>query len=248
MEVIKNGFKNERLGVELDVYVIEGKEWFKDSDIANFLEYRDSYNMKRVIDFLSENSIPRITRNGYEAHYINEFALYEAVLKIRNSETDDTKKKRYTKAREFQQWVFSEVLPSLRKTNSYVDEKYITDSQREELVKDQARKLDNYSSVFEQSAQNRNLKKFLEYMFKGRITDPFAQFIDYMKICKTLDCDNVPTEKFRELNKKHDYFKWQLEVDHEDKWKIEVKPNGMKHLLDTLGEENGKLIFRKRGD
>ena len=29
MKIIKNGFKNERLGVELDVYVIDGKEWFK---------------------------------------------------------------------------------------------------------------------------------------------------------------------------------------------------------------------------
>ncbi|MGL6100214.1 MAG: BRO-N domain-containing protein [Fusobacteriaceae bacterium] len=133
MKVIKNGFVNERLGIELDVYVIGGKEWFKDSDVAMFLEYRDSYNMKRTIDLLEENSIPRITRNGYEAHYINEVAMYEAVLKIRNSDTDNVKQRRYNKAREFQKWVFSEVLPSIRKNNYYVDEKNINVNQISKL-------------------------------------------------------------------------------------------------------------------
>lgn len=129
MEIIKNGFKNERLGIELDVYVIGGKEWFKDSDIAKFLDYRDSYNMKRSISFLNENSIPRFTRNGYEAHFINEYALYECVLKIKDSDKDNIKHQRFLKAREFQKWVFEEVLPSLRKNNFYINKNQITKEQ-----------------------------------------------------------------------------------------------------------------------
>ena len=42
MEIKKNGFKNVRLGIELDVYVMKGKEWFKAQDISEYLGYRDA--------------------------------------------------------------------------------------------------------------------------------------------------------------------------------------------------------------
>ncbi|MGL5970528.1 MAG: hypothetical protein ACRCZL_00780, partial [Cetobacterium sp.] len=37
------------------------------------------------------------------------------------------------KAREFQKWVFSEVLPSIRKNNYYIDDKYVTRVQYDRL-------------------------------------------------------------------------------------------------------------------
>lgn len=132
MDIIKNGFKNERLGIELDVYVIDGKEWFKAQDVSEYLEYAETKDMTRNIDFIEENTyrhiMPTAQGNNYEAIFINEIALYEIICKIRKSNTE-----RYNKAREFQKWVFEEVLPSLRKNNFYVDSENITKSQVDRL-------------------------------------------------------------------------------------------------------------------
>lgn len=130
MKIIKNGFKNERLGIELDVYEIEGKEWFKAKDISDFLEYRDARDMVRIVSFnenINTHIVPNVV-NPRGTTFINEFALYEIVCKINKTDIE-----RYNKAREFQQWVFSEVLPSLRKNNFYVDKNNITESQAEKL-------------------------------------------------------------------------------------------------------------------
>lgn len=132
MEIIKNGFKNEKLEIELDVYIIEGKEWFKAQDISEYLGYRDTDKMTRNIDNIDKNSCTHIMgtaqNNKYYATFINEFALYEAILKIRKSDLS-----RYEKARNFQEWIFEEVLPSIRKNNYYVDKENITESQLDKL-------------------------------------------------------------------------------------------------------------------
>lgn len=132
MEIIKNGFKNERLGIELDVYIIDGKEWFKAQDISELLNYRDLNNMKRSIEITELNSctqtLSTVQGNRYGALFINESALYEIIFSITRRDIE-----RYNKAREFQQWVFSEVLPSIRKNNFYIDKENITESQTEKL-------------------------------------------------------------------------------------------------------------------
>lgn len=132
MEIIKNGFKNPRLGIELDVYKIDGKEWFKAQDVAEHLRYRDGYTMLRNLDSIEENSTTQTVcsaTNGYSAKFINETALYEITLKIRKSDAE-----RYERAREYQKWVCYEVLPSLRQNNFYIDNDHITSQQKEQLM------------------------------------------------------------------------------------------------------------------
>lgn len=71
MRIIKNGFKNARLGVELDVYVIDGKEWFKAQDISEFLGYQKTTNMTRNIDksfiYCIENEFRTNQGNKYKS-------------------------------------------------------------------------------------------------------------------------------------------------------------------------------------
>ena len=138
MKIVKNGFKNERLGVELDVYIINGKEWFKAQDISNHLDYIQASDMLRNIDFIEDNTIKHnmlSDKGNYtDTRFINEIALYECVLKIRDSKTDLVKHNRYLKAREFQRWVFEEVLPSLRKNNYYIDKDNITKEQANKAI------------------------------------------------------------------------------------------------------------------
>ena len=120
MKKIENKFVNEKLGLMLDVYADEnGKEWFKAQDIAEFLEYRDTHTMTR---YLNEPEMHSYTLNWctaqgnqYQAMFIDEYALYEVVLRVTKADAV-----RYEKAREFQRWVFGEVLPELRKHGAYV--------------------------------------------------------------------------------------------------------------------------------
>lgn len=247
MEIIKNGFKNEVLGIELDVYMIDEKEWFKDSDIANFLEYRDSYNMKRSIDFLKENSIPRFTRNGYEAHYINEVALYEAILKIRNSETDEIKKSRYNKAREFQKWVFSNVLPSLRKNGYYLNED-MSSEQYEKLQEElriRNQQVDNFSNMIGGNTRKKQkLETFLKDMFP-HIKDGYKQFLNNMVSSGSLDSNYNPTEVFKKINAERHIFTHTTSITYGVDTYLSLTNIGMVEMSKRLYEDNGKIKLRK---
>ena len=118
----KNGFKNERLGLALDVYTFNGKEWFLAKDISDYLGYIETKDMTRNLDSMEKHScrhiMPTPQGNKYEAVFIDEYAVYEAVLKVRKSNSE-----RYAKAQSFQDWVFGEVLPSIRKNGGYIDGK-----------------------------------------------------------------------------------------------------------------------------
>lgn len=120
MKKIENKFVNEKLGLMLDVYVDEnGKEWFKAQDISEFFGYNETRDMVRNLDSMEKHSyrhnMTTAQGNRYQAVFIDEYALYEATLKIRKVDIE-----RYNKAQAFQDWVFGEVLPELRKHGAYV--------------------------------------------------------------------------------------------------------------------------------
>lgn len=118
MEKLDKKFKNEKLGLELDIYEDNGKEWFKAQDVSEFLGYRMASDMTRMITF-EENATTCILRTGINntstVTMINEMAIYEIVCKITKADAN-----RYEKAREFQRWVFGEVLPEIRKHGAYI--------------------------------------------------------------------------------------------------------------------------------
>lgn len=118
-------FQNEKFG-EVRTVVIDGEPWFVAKDIAAILEYRNAPDMTRILDedekgtqivrTLGGNqemnttqivrSIP--SRGNPNISVINESGLYHAVFQSRKPEAQD-----------FRKWVTSEVLPSIRKTESY---------------------------------------------------------------------------------------------------------------------------------
>ena len=134
MKKLDKTFKNERLGLELEIYENNGKEWFKADEIAKFFNYDKS---QRLLDNLnsSEDHFTSINEGGtgetsanasckfdgstnrsYNKYYIDEYALYEVTLRITKANPE-----RYEKARIFQDWVFGELLPEIRKHGGYLD-------------------------------------------------------------------------------------------------------------------------------
>lgn len=83
--------------------------WFVATDVSAVLEYRDAFNMTRILDDDEKGTHTVSTLGGdQEVTVISESGLYHAVLKSRKQV-----------AVEFRKWVTKEVLPSIRRTGSY---------------------------------------------------------------------------------------------------------------------------------
>lgn len=120
MRKLDKYFRNERLGLELDIYEENGKEWFKAQDISEFFGYEATAQMTRNLNKPETHSYMQTLHtaqgNEYQAMFIDEYALYELTLKITKANPE-----RYEKAQVFQDWVFGELLPELRKHGGYLD-------------------------------------------------------------------------------------------------------------------------------
>lgn len=245
MEIKRNGFKNERLGIELDVYIIKGGEWFRAMDIAKYLDYRDSERFTRTITFeenVSTHNVGSETIKHNET-FINEFGLYETLCKITK-----TNMERYNKAREFQKWVFSEVLPSLRVNNFYVDKNNINEIQVEQLIKEVnvlTQQRNNFSNILMYNKKKKQkLKTFLEDMFKD-VEDVYQQFLDNMKDKGSLDENYQPTQLFMDMNKIKDMFEHKTITNTVRVDEFTLTNLGMEELGRRLYIEDGKLKIRK---
>lgn len=132
-------FENKRLGMEIYVYDINGGEWFIGKDIAKLLEYSDEsstiskkvnnkYKNKIYVKTIEnigncQNGNSEIIEFNNNLTMINEFGLYQLVCSSKMSE-----------AINFQEWIYEEVLPSIRKNNFYVDENYVSKEQLNDLM------------------------------------------------------------------------------------------------------------------
>lgn len=108
---------------EVRILIIDNSVWFVASDVAKILEYKVAVKLTRLLDDDEKDVHNLDTPGGKQAvSIINESGMYHAVLVSRKPE-----------AKKFRKWVTSEVLPSIRKTGSYVQT--ITPAQQREIQK-----------------------------------------------------------------------------------------------------------------
>ena len=113
---------------KLKVLLSDGEPWFRGTDVAGALGYRNKQQALRVhVDAddksnledlrLLESSTPL---NAYEKAqvFINESGLYSLILKSKKEE-----------AKTFKRWVTSEVLPQIRRAGTYVAQRTGSTSQ-----------------------------------------------------------------------------------------------------------------------
>ena len=113
-------FNNEELGIKLNSYIDKQQNvWFRGKDVSQILGYKDSVNaLKRHVS--TENKMIHLIQpkswggetppqvQGRWFTFINEPGFYELVF---TSKLELAKK--------FRQWVFTTVLPSIRKYGQY---------------------------------------------------------------------------------------------------------------------------------
>jgi len=113
-------FTNSALNCKLRILEAEGQLLFYAKDIAEYLDYSESSNIRRILDedewfnfqditlSCSHHDSKEIEGLRSTSLFITESGLYHAIFK---STKDD--------AKNFRRWVTKEVLPSIRKTGSY---------------------------------------------------------------------------------------------------------------------------------
>lgn len=100
-------FKNSEFG-EIRTLIKDNEPWFVAKDVAQILGYSETAAMNKRLDedeFISA----KLEGMNMNSTLINESGLYNAVLGSNKPE-----------AKEFKKWVTSEVLPSIRKTGTYI--------------------------------------------------------------------------------------------------------------------------------
>lgn len=116
-------FNNEKFG-KIRTVTIDGATWFVARDLSETLGYRETHNMKKILDaedtmyidpqsvdfsgFVQNGTSLEPNKNIRRMLITNESGLYSAII---NSTLP--------RAKEFKHWVTSEVLPSIRKTGGY---------------------------------------------------------------------------------------------------------------------------------
>lgn len=144
MNLVGRKFNNPRLDIDINVYEIDGKQWFIGKEVTDVLDYKDSSQAIRksvsehsrrkcyveTIEItgncLSDVSEKRTVKNNMIMLSVSGF--YQLVLKSNKD-----------KAVEFQEWVCDEVLPSLQNNGYVIDEKNINKEQFGRLENDYLR-------------------------------------------------------------------------------------------------------------
>lgn len=128
----------------LHVYTINNTSpWFRANEVAQFLSIKNIRDKLTLIKdehrpvFLTDTSVGK-----RECTFINESAFYEIIFSMRiPRNTCDPK---YVMIKKFKEWMFEEVLPTIRKTGSFVSE----DRMIEHKEKTQKLRIETYNVVY----------------------------------------------------------------------------------------------------
>ncbi len=96
-------------GQQLRIKIIKGKEWFCVTDVGRMLGLKDPQRRTKNLPQKGVRLEPTLTKGGkQETLFVNESCLYRLIFQ---SKKDSAVK--------FQDWIFEEVIPSIRKTGEY---------------------------------------------------------------------------------------------------------------------------------
>lgn len=138
-------FKNYNIHIVID---INDRFWFRGVDVARVLDYVDvTDTIKKKVDKDDKIQMSQLKLKNNEilsghktTYYINESGLYTLIMKSH-----------MPKAKEFQKWVTSCVLPSIQKYGTYIQGK-----KSNEIMKETQKKLKDVQEI------NRKIQKELD--------------------------------------------------------------------------------------
>ncbi len=181
--------------VEIRVVLLDGEPWFVAQDIAEVLEYVNSRMMLNVVPKRHKGVSEIDTLGGpQKLQIISEPGFYCLLLKSGKP-----------KAKKFEKWVISEVLPSIRKTGTYtVSSIPKTKAQQllenaQLLVEFEARQIELEKQQLQLYLETRDIKlKQNEHaeIFKTLVakTDSYEEGVDYFSIIAFANYIDFPVD------------------------------------------------------
>lgn len=225
-------FSNDEFG-EVRTLVEGEKIWFNLNDICRALDLR---NPRKVVNDLPKgvtNSYPLLTNGGLQnMTFVNESGLYRTIFKSRKE-----------KALEFQDWVCSEVIPSIRKHGAYITEDVINDDKKLNeaihAIREQYKEKIDFADAFLASEDSAYIAVFADYLTKNGIKMGRNQLFKWFKDKKVLVMhgdDYFPSARYMKMGL------FDLEASTISKGNgrkkishtVKITPKGMKYFMEKI--------------
>ena len=213
--------------------LIDNEIWFVASDVTKILGYLDG--RKAVLTHTRGGFKKKLPTKGgmQELTLINESDLYSLVLK------SDTKN-----SKQFQEWVTSKVLPSIRKTGSYsvspkkelsIEEMTLLVIQNmQSKIADQSKQLEEQKPKVEFAEKIINTNNAISVRDFGKVVGiGEKKLFEWLRDNKLLMDSNIPYQKYVEAG----YFKvieWVLEAKNQVKFKTLITGKGQEYITGKL--------------
>ena len=226
------GFSKEEFG-EVRTLVEGENIWFNLNDICRALDLR---NPRKVMNDLPKgvtNSYPLLTNGGLQnMTFVNESGLYRTIFKSRKE-----------KALEFQDWVCSEVIPSIRKHGAYITEDVINDNKKLnetiQAIKEEYKEKIDFADAFLASEDSAYIAVFADYLTKNGVKMGRNQLFKWFKDKKVLVMhgeDYFPSARYMKMGL------FDLEASTISKGNrrkkishtLKITPKGMKYFMEKI--------------
>lgn len=226
------GFSKEEFG-EVRTLVEGEKIWFNLNDICRALDLR---NPRKVVNDLPKgvtNSYPLLTNGGLQnMTFVNESGLYRTIFKSRKE-----------KALEFQDWVCSEVIPSIRKHGAYITDEVLKDDKKLneaiQAIREQYKEKIDFADAFLASEDSAYIAVFADYLTKNGVKMGRNQLFKWFKDKKVLVMhgdDYFPSARYMKMGL------FDLEASNISKGNgknkishtVKITPKGMKYFMEKM--------------
>ena len=226
------GFSKEEFG-EVRTLVEGENIWFNLNDICRALDLR---NPRKVVNDLPKgvtNSYPLLTNGGLQnITFVNESGLYRTIFKSRKE-----------KALEFQDWVCSEVIPSIRKHGAYITEDVLKDDKKLneaiQAIREQYKEKIDFADAFLASEDSAYIAVFADYLTKNGVKMGRNQLFKWFKDKKVLVMhgdDYFPSARYMKMGL------FDLEASTISKGNrkkkishtVTITPKGMKYFMEKI--------------
>ena len=226
------GFSKEEFG-EVRTLVEGENIWFNLNDICRALDLR---NPRKVMNDLPKgvtNSYPLLTNGGLQnMTFVNESGLYRTIFKSRKE-----------KALEFQDWVCSEVIPSIRKHGAYITEDVINDNKKLnetiQAIREQYKDKIDFADAFLASEDSAYIAVFADYLTKNGVKMGRNQLFKWFKDKKVLVMhgdDYFPSARYMKMG----LFDLEASAISKGNGKkkishtVKITPKGMKYFMEKI--------------
>ena len=226
------GFSKDEFG-EIRTLVEGENIWFCFADVCIALGIKNISDTKSDLPKGVATTYPLLTNGGLQnMTFINESGLYRAIFKSRKE-----------KALEFQDWVCSEVIPSIRKHGAYITDEVLKDDKKLnetiQAIREQYKEKIDFADAFLASEDSAYIAVFADYLTKNGIKIGRNQLFKWFKDKKVLVMhgdEYFPSARYMKMGL------FDLEASTISKGNgrnkishtVKITPKGMKYFMEKM--------------